>query len=440
MSDGAATHEEPADDDMTPAERESWLRDRGVLIETAVDRRRVESILSSTGIDEDEPASSSSEGGGGGGRPPSIVEMVRRLSIDGGGGGGVVDDGIEEDGIKFVFVPHDDSRPVSTLVLPGRIAEALGGTAGGGDVLPSYIRSYFADGKSIDVKLFEDQAKGRDHHTLLGGGSSGGGGPDDGKIRPSSLESAASGGSVETFPLVRPSSTNGNEGVAVYLDEVGLLKRLPSNRRASSLAARCGFLPAPNFYGDVFVGRTRSVVAGPRRSRNVDITREDVVDGTSAWMVRAPGENAAWQRGIDEITGRGGGRVQPDHAGTEGVAVLVEGGGEGGGGDGGGGTCSYSWLQNGEEIEITISLKERASSSSSSEGGGGGKRVEKSSVRVAFQPRRISVRCGVGPPILEVESYSRLDVDGCTWTLDGDSLVITCEKASEGEIWPRLEI
>ena len=402
MSDAAPT-QEPADDDMTPAEREAWLRDRGVLIETAVDRRRAESILSS-GIADDEPASSE----GGGGRPPSIVEMVRRLSIDGGGVEGV------EDGIKFVFVPHDDSRPVSTLVLPKRIAEALGPA---GDVLPAYVRSYFADGRSIDFGLFEDHARKQNHHTLLGNG-----GPDE-KIKPSSLENATSGGSVETFPLVRPSSTNGHEGVYVYLDEVGLLKKLPNNRRASSIAARCGFLPAPNFYGDVFVGRARSVP----RLHNVDMTREDVVDATREWMVRAPGENTAWQLGIDEITGRGG-RSQPDHAGTEGVAVRVE----GDGGDGGGGTCSYSWLQNEEEVEITVSLKERAA-----EGGGG--KVEKSSVRVAFQPRRISVRCGDGPPILEVESYSRLDVDGCTWTLDGDSLVITCEKASEGEIWPRLE-
>jgi len=189
--------------------------------------------------------------------------------------------------------------------MPGRIAEALGGSTacgGGGDVLPSYVRPYFADGKSIDVELFEDhQARGgRNIHTLLLGG--GGGGPDDAKVKPSSLENAASGGSVETFPLVRPSSTNGNEGVAIYLDEVGLLKRLPGNRRASSLAARCGFLPAPIFYGDVFVGRTRSSAVGAgaggprRRSRhdNVDITREDVLDGARPWMARAPGENAAW--------------------------------------------------------------------------------------------------------------------------------------------------
>ena len=113
-------------------------------------------------------------------------------------------------------------------------------------------------------------------------------------IGPSSLEGAASGGGVETFPLVRPLPTNGHEGVFAYLDEVGLLKRLPLNRRASSLAARCGYLPAPNFYGDVFVGRTRSVPPAPLR--NVDMTREDVVDATRGWIVRAPGVNAAWPR------------------------------------------------------------------------------------------------------------------------------------------------
>ncbi len=110
--------------------------------------------------------------------------------------------------------------------------------------------------------------------------------------------------------------------------------------------------------------------------------------------------------------------------------MRVEKSGDGDGDGDGGGGCSYSWLQNEEEVEITVSLKKRAA-----EGGGG--RVEKSSVKVVFQPRKITVKCN-GTPILEVELYNRLDVDGCTWTLDGDSLVITCEKASGGEIWPRL--
>ncbi len=99
-----------------------------------------------------------------------------------------------------------------------------------------------------------------------------------------------------------------------------------------------------------------------------------------------------------------------------------------GDGDRGGG-CLYSWLQNKEEVEITASLKKQRAA----EGGGG--RVEKSSVKVAFQPRKITVKCN-GTPILEAELYNRLDIDGCTWMLDGYSLVIMCKKVSGGEIWP----
>ena len=60
---------------MNPTEREEWLRERGVVIESPNDRRQAESILSST---DD--------------RPPSIVEQVQSLSIT-------------EEGIKFVYIP-----------------------------------------------------------------------------------------------------------------------------------------------------------------------------------------------------------------------------------------------------------------------------------------------------------------------------------------------
>ncbi|KAL3822572.1 hypothetical protein ACHAXA_007683 [Cyclostephanos tholiformis] len=397
---------EPDDDDMTPAQRERWLRDRGVLIEkTAVDRR---------GGAEGTILPSSTSGGG----PfPSIVEAINRLSTKEGndpvevgvGGGGNVD----VDGIKFVYIPHDDNRPVSTLTLPKRLVEALGPS---GDVLPTYVRSYFADGKSIDVNLFEEHAR-RQHHTLLGGGGDGNIRLDE--IKSSTLANATSGGSVETFPLVRPSSTNHHTGVYIYLDEVGLLKKLSNNKRASTLANRCGYHPPPNFYGDVFVGRACTVPY----LHNVDITEEDVLDTSNEWMVRASHENVAWQRTINEVTGREGQR-QPDHPGTEGVAVHVNGTDDGG---------EYSWLQNDDEIEITIPVKGRVE-----EDGGRTTAGKKSSIKVAFQTRRISVKRD-GETILGLNLYSRLDVDGCTWTLDGDSLVITCEKASGGEIWPRLE-
>ena len=93
------------DDEMTPQEREKWLKDRGIQIETASDRKEVNSIMT-----------------GGGDRPPTVVEQVQNLSIDG-----------QECGISFVYLPCDTSKPMSNLKLPSRLVEALGG----GDVLPS---------------------------------------------------------------------------------------------------------------------------------------------------------------------------------------------------------------------------------------------------------------------------------------------------------------
>lgn len=96
--------------------------------------------------------------------------------------------------------------------------------------------------------------------------------------------------------------------------------------------------------------------------------------------------------------------------------------------------CSYSWLQNEEEVEITISLTKKINDE-----GGTNKKVNKSLIKVSFLAQKITVKYG-GESILEVIPYSKLDVDGSTWTLDNANLVITCEKASEGEIWPRLEL
>lgn len=381
-------------DEMTPNEREQWLRNRGVQIETPQDRQQANSILSQLGDS----------------RPPTIVEQIKRLSI-----GNCGDNGIE--GIKFVHIPHDTSVDISTLILPTQLVEALGPT---GDIIPTYVKSYFADGKSIDGALLQDQAQ---KQNLIGGdldkfastaaADKGGESVAASKLTSSALANATASGSVETFPLVRPSATNRNQGVYIYLDEVGLLKHLPNNLRASSLAEKCGYHPAPNFYGDVFVGR---VLSKPIL-HNIDIAREDILDTTKEWMVRAPHENRSWQQTLNEITGKTG-ESQPSHAGTEGVAVHVQ-----------VKTCSYSWTQNDEEIEIIISLNKNSDE---------GVKVVKSSIKVDFQPRKIIVQCN-GKSVLEVQLYSRLDIDGCTWTLENDNLILTGEKAS-GEIWPRLEL
>jgi len=364
-------------DNMSPEEREQWLRDRGVKVETPEDRRKTESILSGT-----EGATTA--------RPQTIVEQIQSLSIS-------KDSSPSDEGIKFVMVPHDTSKPLVQVVLPKRLVEALGA----GDIIPTYVKSYFSDGKSIDDSLFKEQASKQQH--LVGG--------DPEKLTSQAIANATADGSVETFPLVRPSSTNKNQGVYIYLDEVGLLKHLPNNQRASKLALQCGYNPAPNFYGDVFVGRVSSVP----NLRNIDIETTDIIDTTSEWMVRAPSENVAWQQMLNEVTG-GQGDSQPSVAGTDGVAAESTDG-------------LYSWLQNDEEIEITVSLSKKIE---------GGSSVNKSLIKVSFQMQKIIVKYS-SETLLELKLYSKLDVDGCTWTLDSGKLVVTAEKSNE-ETWPRLEL
>jgi len=82
----------------------------------------------------------------------------------------------------------------------------------------------------------------------------------------STLADAAEDGAVEVFALVRPAASNKHTGVYIYLDEVGMLKGLRPNRRASGIAKTCGFDDA-QFFGDVFMGR---VQVTPSPTHNID--------------------------------------------------------------------------------------------------------------------------------------------------------------------------
>jgi len=75
------------------------------------------------------------------------------------------------------------------------------------------------------------------------------------KVSVEALRQVTEQGQVETFALVRPTESNKYTSVNIYLDEVGMLRRLPLNKRAADLASKAGFNPAPSFYGDIFIGR-----------------------------------------------------------------------------------------------------------------------------------------------------------------------------------------
>lgn len=206
-----------------------------------------------------------------------------------------------------------------------------------------------------------------------------------------------------------------------YLDEVGMLKNLPLNIRASKIAGQCGFQPEPKFYGDVFIGR---VEAKPSHyMHNIDLHVKDLVDAKSEWIVNAPRENLEWTQALDEAT-KGNftkNKKNEINDGTDGIPVNVE------HGDG----CFFSWLQSPSEIEVTVPL---ISDTDAKEG----RMAIKSLINVIFLRKKITVKYN-NKLLLEITLYEEIDVDGSTWTLDNDKLVITCEKFDGGKIWPRLE-
>ena len=72
-------------------------------------------------------------------------------------------------------------------------------------------------------------------------------------VSASALQSVSAQGSCEVYPLCRPGASNGHAGVYLYLDEVGMLKKLPPVRacalsprppRAARLAWAHGGSPA----------------------------------------------------------------------------------------------------------------------------------------------------------------------------------------------------
>lgn len=356
------TQEESKQDDnqdMTLEERENWLRERGVIIENPHDRKRQQAQANDAS---------------------SIVHQVANLSLDN-------DSNIE--GVKFVCIPHDDSKPIQALTLPQSVIDASAG-----DRLPDFVKAYFADNKSIDASLLQEQAVKQ-----FAGGDLKDGLPN---LSAASMNAAAAVGSVETFPLVHPADTNQFQGVYVYLDEVGLLKKLPNNTRASQIAATCGFHPTPNFYGDVFLGRVQT----KPKLHNVDFVPLDT-SGNAEWMRRAVSENLAWQQELNKVTGKTG-ETQPSHAGTDGNVQQES---------------DYSWTQDDDEVEITIPF---------------GQVPNKKLIKANFLNKLVKVQYD-GTEKVVIKLYGGIDVDGCTWTIDGSNLIITLQKADPGTIWPRVQ-
>jgi hypothetical protein len=352
-----------ADNDEGADSRLQYLKDHGVEVETVEDRRAAE-----------EKASKSSG---------EISAIMAQLAVSLSGPANGAD-------TKFILIPHDTSKPMRQLSLT-----AKEGVETNKDAIPNYVKPYFADSNSIDASLLAAQATKQfasgDMKDLA-----------KTNISTAAMNRVAATGSVETFPLVHPADTNKFTGVYIYLDEVGLLKKLPPNVRATQIAAACGYNPPPNFYGDVFIGRCQTKPA----FTNLDFLMDVDTDRGAEWMRRAVSENLEYQQAMNQITGNK--NSQPAKAGEDGNVVEE---------------MYYSWTQTDDEIEIVFKFEDDC---------------DKKKFNVKFMPQSVKVMYD-GKQAHAITLYSKVDCDGCTWTVDGKrKLVVTFEKADAGVSWPRI--
>ena len=337
------------DDDMSADERVQWLRDRGVFIETSEERRNKE-----------------------------LTKVMNEK-----------DDDVKET-VGFVYVPHDTSEPLKqvTFECPIKIDNV--------DYLLVHLKPIFksmSNDKTVDLDLLRDNAS-------LTLGSSDAPTPSEDTLMKVAME-----GSVEKFTLAHAVEANNFTSVNIYLDETGMLKRLPLNVRATDFCARAGFNPPPQFFGNVFLGRvkTRPYI------QNISFTLGQDTATDATWLLQATMDNLSYQTALNKLTGRN--ETQAAVVGTDGNEKSEEG---------------YSWTQTEEELEVVVTLPSIVTSKE---------------IAVRFMAKALSINCQQ-EPILSLKLFEHIDPDGCTWTLDRKvdevKLIVTMEKVEQA-LWPRIK-
>lgn len=148
-------------------DRLNWLKERGVEISTAEERATAQKANESNNS------------------VAPIFEQLSKLSVNDD------DDDDDGDGVKFVLIPHDDSKPIRTVKMPSTFSKDHMG-----DVIPTFVKPYFADKRSVDSSLLHKQAT---KHFAAGSikGVDGSDCVDMGNISVSAMNAVAAEGSVE---------------------------------------------------------------------------------------------------------------------------------------------------------------------------------------------------------------------------------------------------
>lgn len=219
------------------------------------------------------------------------------------------------------------------------------------------------------------------------------------------LERVAAEGSVETFALVRPSKETqpiANCGTYIYLDELGVLKGLPKNARASEIARGCGLEVESPFLGDVYVGRV-NIEASPVR---VESVRATDLNAGSKFMSNAPSENYKTQQAMFEYE-KVAKAKQVGAKSPEEQARIDE-------------ARGWRWAQTAEDVEISVTVPNET-------------KANDVTVKFGGQSLRVTFKSKPTEPIAEFKLFAAIRVDECTWTmgsLDGGARAVQVGRCS----------
>lgn len=394
---------------MTPEQRMEWLREHGIEIVTP-ENRKEKQMNSNNNNDNNNDDD---------------------------------DDDDEKNIIHYVKIPADISQPIKELIVKKNKYQEEN------DILLHHLKSVFSttnngrnddrndNNNDVDLTLLPDSSKQLLSSSSSSLSSSNNGSDNNNNIPPkisqSTLSKLAQEGMVEIFPLVRPTSSNKYVGINIYLDEIGMLKRLPINQRAKEYAMKCGYNPPPTFYGNIYIGRIQGNHYNNDKNNLSFRLEQDVINQNALWLRNATSDNLSYQMEYNRITNADAEkRQQPPVVGTENkpkqeTSSIVD------------GQYPYTWTQTEEEIEIVLPIKTEEDNNNNNSNV-----IKSKDIRIKFQSQSIQVTIRKRIVLL-LSLFQKIDhVDGgSTWTIENDNdngkkIVITMEKM-DPSLWSRIQ-
>jgi hypothetical protein len=236
------------------------------------------------------------------------------------------------------------------------------------------------------------------------------------------LNRVAAKGSVETFALCRPSSSTvpvPHAGTYMYLDEMGVLKDLPVNKRATEIAKGCGLDVESPFHGDTFIAR---VQVEPAPTRNASFRLSELHSG-SEFFRSASAENAAYDAAMREYKKAvaekevGGGTAERREA-----SAIARG---------------WWHTQTTDEVEVSVALPEGRPGESAPP-------LRARDLRVDIRPQSltVSINGASEPPLVQLKLFAAVRPDESTWVVGtgrGKPCVVATMEKVIPQTWPQLQ-